>query len=301
MWTMARLETRLLLRGRGIWIAALILALLGGWMASMIREQPEGTWSTLTYTALLSTLVLTLSTGAAVQRDADRRTDGMLLSTPVPTWAYVLGKYVVAVVVLVGLSLVEVAAGVLADHFDDWRDPPVILGHSHYPPLGPFPFVAAWAWLMLTPVIFGAALMLAGITLARGQRVLAYALALAFWLIPMLLSYGGWPLLLDLTGVRLSYELPLNGSLAAFWLSASANTPAARERIMDLVRSDLPPRMPAEFIASRALFLGLALLLVLAATSMVARRRRGEAWPGWSPAGGAAALTTGGTDGRARH
>lgn len=278
MWTVARLEARLLFRGRGIWIAATILAALGGWMGTMIREQPWGAWAELSFTAILSTLVLTLSTGNAVQRDDDLRVGDTLLSTPVPTVAYVVGKYLTAVGVLLGLSLVEVTAGILSDHFDEWRDPPLILGHSHYPALGPLPFVASWAWLMVTPIVFGGALTLAALTLSRGQRVLAYASVVALWLLPGFLSYNVtfWPDLLDVTGSRILNDLPLKGSTAAFYLSSGPTTPQIREQIMQLVRSDLPPAMPATFVWGRVLFLTLALVLVCVTIRGVARRRRGR-------------------------
>jgi ABC-type Na+ efflux pump permease subunit len=273
----ARLELKLLLRGRGIWIAVLMLAALGVWSASGIREQPSNSWTEITYAGMLCTLLLTLSTGNAVQRDTDRRVGDILLSTPVSSAAYVFGKYLVAVVVLLGLSLVDVVASILADRFDGWRDPPAILGHSHYPGIGPAPYLDAWVWLIVTPVIFGGALALAAITLTRGQRVLAYTAIVLIWFVPAYISYTGWPLLLDLTGARLVYVLPMPGSLEAFDLSNGPRTPAVQQRIMELVRGDLPPAMPAPFVWSRVLFLALAILLVALTIWIVARRRRGRA------------------------
>jgi hypothetical protein len=276
MWTIIRLETRLLFRGRGVWVAGLALAALGAWMATGIREQPWGAWGTMTFTGVLSTLLLTLSTGNAVQRDHDLRVSAILLSAPITNWAYVVGKYLAALALLLALSLIELGAAILTDHFDTWRDPPAILGHSHYPALGPLPFVAAWAWLVVTPIVFGSALMLAEITLTRGQRVVAYTSVIILWVVPMVLSSNGWPLLLDLTGTRLMYEIPPTGGMAAFQLSSSDHiTSAVREEIMRLVRGDLPPVMPALFIWSRALFLALAAALVCVTTWAVVRHRRG--------------------------
>jgi hypothetical protein len=276
VWVVARLELKLLLRGRGIWVAALLLAALGVWLASMNREFPYGAWAEITTAATLCTLLLTLSTGGAVQRDVDRRVGDIFLSTPVPSAAYVLGKYLVAVGVLLGLSLIEVAAAILADRFDSWRNPPAILGHSQYPGIGSAPYLSGWVWLIATPVIFGGAVALAGITLARGQRVLAYTAIVLLWFVPAFISYSGWPLLLDLTGVRLEYVLPLPGSEKAFYLSSGPQTPAIRERIMQLVGGDLPPAIPAMFVWSRVLFLALAALLVVLSVWIVARRRRGR-------------------------
>ena len=46
--TVIRLEFLLLRRGRGLPIAAALVALAGVWEASGIREQPWAVWSTLT-------------------------------------------------------------------------------------------------------------------------------------------------------------------------------------------------------------------------------------------------------------
>lgn len=272
-----RLESRLLLRGRGVWVAALALAALGGWMATGIREQPWGAWGTMTFTGILSTLLLTLSTGNTVQRDRDRRVSDILLSAPISETAYVLGKYLAALIALLALSLIELGAAILVDHFDTWRDPPAILGHSLYPALGPLPFVAAWAWLIVTPIIFGSALTMAEITLAHGQRALAYTSVILLWVVPMVVSNVGWPLLIDLTGAHLLYEIPQAGGMTAFQLSSSDHiSPAVREEIMRLIRGDLPPAIPAIFIWSRALFLTLAAALVGVTIWGVARQRRGH-------------------------
>jgi ABC-type Na+ efflux pump permease subunit len=277
LWTIIRLEARLLFRGRGVWVAALALAALGTWMATGIREDPSAAWVDMTFTGVLSTLLLTLSTGAAVQRDHDRRVSAILFSAPISETAYVLGKYLAALALLLALSLLQLGAAILTDHFDTWRDPPAILGHSHYPALGPLPFVAAWAWLIVTPIVFGSALTLAEITLTRGQRVVAYTSIILLWVVPFLVADNGWPLLLDLTGVGLMYELPLtSNSMTAFQLSSSDHiSPAVREEIMRLIRGDLPPVMPALFIWSRALFLALAAALVSLTILGVARHRRG--------------------------
>ena len=242
----------------------------------MSREFPYGAWGEITSAATLCTLMLTLSTGSAVQRDTDRRVGDIFLSTPISSTAYVLGKYLIAASVLLGLSLIEVAAAILGDHFDGWRNPPAILGHSLYPGIGPETYLVGWVWLTVTPVIFGGAVALAAITLARGQRVLAYTAIIAVWLVPGFFSYNSWPLILDLTGSRLEYVLPFPGSEKAFYLSSGPETPAIRERVMQLVLGDLPPAIPAVFVWSRVLFLALAALLVALSVWIVARRRRGR-------------------------
>lgn len=167
LWTVLRLELRLLLRGRGIWIAGLMALFFGVYEASMLREAAYDAWEQLTVATFFVTLTLTLTTGDQVIRDRDRRVDDVLLSTPIASQSYVWGKYLAALVVLLGLSAWMLPAAIVMDHFDTWRNPPLVLGHSIYPSLGPWPYISAWLWLAIVPVIFGTALALAGVTLTR--------------------------------------------------------------------------------------------------------------------------------------
>ena len=90
--TVTRLELTLLLRSRGWWITALIMVGLGVWAAAGAREAPWSAWGNLAIVAMLGTLILTFSTGDQVSRDRERHLDGVLLSTPMSTAAYVWGS-----------------------------------------------------------------------------------------------------------------------------------------------------------------------------------------------------------------
>lgn len=275
--TVLRLELLLLLRGRGLPIAAVFAALAGVWEASSIREMPWSVWSTLDFDGVLVSLMLVLGTGDQISRDRRQRLDGVLLSTPVTTAAYVWGKYLAALIALVGLALANLAGAVLMDRFDPWRDPPFMLGHVHFPPLGPWPYVYSWLLLMVTPVAFGAAWMLAGATWRRGGRIAASAGTLLLWLLPM---FGNaWPQLLDVAGGRV---YGLFDSIPAFKLAMATTgtygtwSPRAAARVVDLVRAALPPALPSTFIWNRVLFLSTTVLLVVAASRYVGRLRQGR-------------------------
>lgn len=279
--TVFRLELELLLRGRGMWFAAPVIAFFGVWEASMAREVPYDAWNQFTSAALFVTLILTLSTGDQVVRDRHRRVEGVMLSTPIATASYVWGKYLAAVAVLLSLTLVMLLAAVGMDRFDIWTNPPAVLGHSRFPALGPWPYVSAWLWLVVVPLLFGAALALAAITLTRGQRVLVAMMAVFLWLGPALLAgvfSGGWTSLLDVAGLSF-YSVgmtPLPPSLGQLALTGSSPRPADAAQMIQFVVAHMPPSLPVIFYWNRALFATLAAVLVLLTTYLVRVRRRGS-------------------------
>ncbi|HEV2237890.1 MAG TPA: hypothetical protein VGR57_14620 [Ktedonobacterales bacterium] len=283
LWSVFRLEARLLLRGRGLWIAAAVASVLGVWVASMGREVPYAIWSQLTTAAFFLTLILTLSTGGQIVRDREQRVDGVVLSTPISAWAYVWGKYLAALASLLALTVLMLAAAVVMDHFDAWRDPPAALGHSHYPALGPWPYVFGWLWLAVAPVIFGAALALAGVTLTGGQRVVTAVLAVFLWLGPAFFggaAPGGWMGLLDISGMSLYSAIgypPLPPALQALVYLGGSPSPSLGALMVRIVDAHMPPQLPAPFVWGRALYVALALLLALALVWRVRAMRRGAA------------------------
>jgi hypothetical protein len=286
-----RLELTLLARGRSWWLVAPVAAALSAWMATEVRQSPPYAWSTIGANALFLTLLLVLPTGDQVARDRDSRLDGVLLSTPVPTGAYVAGKYLAALAVLVGLAGVGLGAALLMDRFGAMGRPSGLLGFlgaTAYPPLGPVPYLLGWGWLVLPPLLFGAALTLAAITLARGQRVAAGILVLMLWLLPAFSA--SWPTLVNLPLLNQPYgqvdaavdmlaerhrrqppPRPEPGRPFDPYASLSEDFKA---RVGRAVREGMPPPFPPVFYANRALFLGLAAALVGLTSAAVARRRR---------------------------
>ena len=282
IWQVSRHELILLWRGRLLSFVAGFMLLLGVWEASAIHEAPYGAWGTFTFTTLLMTLVLVFMTGDQIIRDRERRVESVVLSTPLSTRDYVIGKYLSALITLLALSLVNLVAAVFTDALDTWRNPPAILGHSWYPALGPQPYMWAWLLLVTIPLIFGAALMLAGITVARGQRALAYAVTLLLWLGPAFLGgpqpLGTWPDLLDVVGLHLT--LPFTSVPAAMAIAERTfgghPDAATAALVVHLSQQGLPPAYPAIFFWNRLFFMLLALLLLWGTAHAVAAARRGN-------------------------
>ena len=282
-WAVFRLELRLLLRSWGIWVAGLVPLFFGVWEATMAREFPFDAWSQFTVAVLFVTLILTLTTGGQVTRDRDRHIDGVLLSTPATTQAYVWGKYLAALVVLLGLAALMLPGAILMDRFTVLRDPPAVLGHSHYPSLGPWPYVSAWLILVVVPIVFGAALSLACVTLTHGQRVISSIVVIVLWLGPAMLSSafsGGLATLFDVVGGTLYgsiANIPLPPSLQniVYFSTPVAPSPEIRAEVVRIVVAHLPPELPGIFTWNRALFVALAVALALLTVRHVRAQRRG--------------------------
>ena len=65
---------------------------------------------TLPLALLLLVLLLPFVTADGVTRDVSRRTHELLLTTALPTWAYVWGRYLIGLVMSLGLALLMLAA-----------------------------------------------------------------------------------------------------------------------------------------------------------------------------------------------
>jgi hypothetical protein len=248
----------------------------------MVREATFDAWEQLTVATFFVTLILTLATGDQITRDRDRRVTDVLLSTQMATKAYVWGKYLAILTVSLGVATLMLPGALLMDHIG-WRNPPVVLGHSLYPSLGPWPYLSAWLWLTVVPVIFGVALSLACITLTHGQRVISSLVAIVLWFGPALFasSYSGGPLsLLDIAGWSLygsvidALSASLPPSLHEVFLSGATPTPAIAAQMVQFMTAHLPPVLPGIFVWNRIFFVALAgLLLLLTALYMRAQRR----------------------------
>lgn len=280
LWVVARVEVVLLLRGRGLWLAGVVLAALGVLVGASARQTPWEAWSYIGFTTAASTLLLAFVSGDQIRRDRDQRLDGVLLSTRAPTAAYVVGKYLAALAALLGLAGVGLAAALLADR----------LVRADFPPLGGGPHLVGWGLLVVVPLAFGAALALAAITLLPGGRTAAAFGILACWLLPVVVA--GWPVLLDVTGAgsaplrrlgidrevaRLVSEEVRRAGLLPPGEGQAGRLPAAvKARLAGRARAGLPPRYPADFWWNRAFFLGASAALVALTTYGVERRRRGR-------------------------
>jgi hypothetical protein len=301
LWVVLRMELRLFLHGRGIWAAALILFIVGLNLPPSVRNSPFSAWGRLASATIFPTLLLALVTGDQIVRDRGQRVDAVLLSTAVPTWAYAWGKYLAALLGLLATSTTFTIAAVLMDRLPRAHSTVPFLGTMEFPPLGAWPYIAGWIWLIVTPVIFGTALALAATTL--GGRIPAAVLILVLWLLPATGTGAYW--LVDVSTQQLTAQHHLNTlDQAAIAREAIHNLPAdacsgphsyipvptcfglysardghyisvPEQRLMAIIARHLPPPFPPAFYWNRALFLGLAPLLLCLSVWLAGRQRRG--------------------------
>jgi len=153
----------------------------------------------------------------------------------------------------------------------------VMFGHSRFPPLGPWPYVASWLMLMVTPTVFGAAFVLLATTLVRGGRAIAATGVLLLWLAP--LFFGGWPTLLDVAAAHFSgmsdADAAVNKLVMVTGIFQGPEPRLVAMRVIALAQQSTPHQLPSVFWWNRALFLGLAIVAVAGTVRVVARHRRG--------------------------
>lgn len=284
LWHIIRLELTLYWRGRSIWIVTLAMILLGIVTADEVRHEAASAWTNFSGAALLITPILALTTGDQIYRDQQRRLDGILLSTPVSTGIYVLGKYLAALILLSGLAGISLLSTILTDRLFTWGDLPIIIQAEQYPPLGPWPYLVGWTYLLLVPIVFGAAFVLATITLTRGNRIIASSGIILIWLLSALAYLLKLPELLDILASFTYNYRPANDPAMQLTLKAEgwpdgpfhAPSPAQAQQVVHLVQQNMPPAyLPLDFLWNRLFFLGLTVALMATTMYIVGRQRRG--------------------------
>ncbi len=278
LWTVARVEIVLSLCRRVMWLVAGLMILLGWVAAHEVSAIPIDQWDSLGGTGVFVTLLLALTTGDQITRDRACRVDGVSKTPPVSPLAYVGGKYVAALVVLLGVSGLWLATALVVDH----------LAVAIYPPVGPGHYLAIWLWFVPVPVLFGAALGLAGITLAHRHRLLVPIAVVLIWGAPFFVAAPAHGEvisdLLDVTLLRSSSfslvspsiigeQAPPNTDLLIgphlhVTLPPNAGGPAA-----EMAMNYLPP-VPAVCVWNRMLFLCLSLLLMCLTVWRAGKPRR---------------------------
>lgn len=276
-WIVMKLEFRLIWRNWVTWLMVLVMLAIGALCASNNRNEPWGSWANLGTTSLFLSLILTFSTGNQINRDHAQRLAGIVLSTPVATPGYVLGKYLAGLVSLLLLAGSGLLSALLMDHFYAGLHAFLMFAPAFYPPLGAQPYLIGWAWFVLTAIIFGATFMLACMTLTRGQRAIAYIAAILIWILPLFLTQS-IPQLLDITAnvffpqfslsspSHASGTNPLNQFLIQHPVLFQNSPPPANlvGQVMHLSLAGIPPSStPPMFLWNRLFFLGLSLTLLI--------------------------------------
>lgn len=276
-WTVMKLEFRLIWLNWVTWLMVLVMLVIGALCASNNRNEPWTSWANVGTTSFFLSLILTFCTGNQINRDRVQRLDGIVLSTPVTTPGYVCGKYLAGLVSLLLLAGSGLLSAQVMDHLPTDSHAFLIFSPLFYPPLGTQPYLIGWAWLVLTPITFGAAFMLASMTLTRGQRVIASIASILIWVLPLFLV-GSIPQLLDTTAAvffpdyslaparPVSIITPIRQFLRQHPVLFQNSPPPANliQPVMHLSLAEIPPSpIPSMFLWNRLFFLGLSLLLLV--------------------------------------
>jgi hypothetical protein len=276
LWVVMKLEFRLIWRNWVTWLIVLVMLIVGASCAFSNRNEPWLAWAHLGHASLFISLILAFCTGNQINRDHVQRLDGIVLSTPVATPGYVCGKYLAGLVSLLLLAGSGLLSALLTDRFAAGSHAFLLFAPPFYPSLGAQPYLIGWAWLMLTPITFGATFMLACMMLTRGQRVIAYIASMLIWALPLFLV-SSIPQLLDITAAVFfpDYSLAPAGPapITPFRLFRLQHPvllqdgpPPANlvQQVMHLSLAEIPPSpTPAMFLWNRLFFLGLSLLLLV--------------------------------------
>jgi hypothetical protein len=268
--TVTQFEIRTIWRQRSIWFAAVIMIVLGVWIASDVRENLFGAFSSFTFCATLTALFLTLISGDSLIRDRALRLHDIVMSTPISTISFVAGKVMAQIISMFLLLLLQLFAAIFTDHYGH---PQFIFGHPNFPSLGWDVYVKIWLQLDLVPVIFGVCLATACITLFRGQRVVPTIFILLFYLLPMF-AYNQFPSVIDLSAMSFYYHLASTDQLIEIAKTYTTVSPEAASALLVHARSLIPPPdLPLTFTINRLIYLILSILLFGGIVNIVSRQR----------------------------
>ena len=268
IWIVITMEFRLFLRGKTSWLIAAFMVLSSAMLVvGGLRPNAFSAWRSLSLGYMLLTLVLAFSTGNQLQRDRDRRLDGIILSTPIATATYVWGKYLAGLLLLLGFAAFNLIVSIVLDF---------IIPASTYPALGPGPIASSWCLLVLVPLLFGAAFTLLITTFTRGQRIVTSLLVLLVWLLP---TFSG-------TSNSLVAVLTVSGQfgdgtdaaqkLGMTFHGAAAPSPALAHQVVQLVQTHIPwDYLTSTMWLNRAVFLLLTVLCLLLTIRSLQHQRQG--------------------------
>jgi hypothetical protein len=267
IWIVMTMEFRLFLRGKTSWLIAAFMLLSSAMLViGGFRPSAFSAWRSLSLGYMLLTLVLAFSTGNQLQRDRDRRLDGIILSTPIATAPYVWGKYLAGLLLLLGFAAFNLIVSVVLDF---------IVPAATYPALGPWPIVSSWCVLVLVPLLFGAAFTLLITTFTRGQRIVTSLLVLLVWLLP---TFSGTSnsLVAVLTVSGLFGDSTDAAQKLGMTFHGATPSPVLAHQVVQLVQTHIPwDYLTPTMWLNRAVFLLLTVLCLLLTIRSLQRQRQG--------------------------
>lgn len=280
-WIVIKLELFFIWRNWATWLIALAMLVIGALAADNNLSQPWQAWEQFTFISLFLALILTFSTGNQINRDRERRLDGVIFSTPIATPIYVLAKYSAALFSLLALACFSLLAAILTDQFYEIPQQILFFSPALYPSFGPQVYLLGWLWLLLIPLIFGATFIFACTTLTRGKRVIAYIVTFLVWLIPAFSIQQPDQRFFDVTAVSFMPQSEPAGNLFFQYMMKNHLSPNTRlpaqlvQQIMALSRADIPPASTVHgLLWDRLFFLAISIILLCVTIYGVQRIRR---------------------------
>lgn len=221
---------------------------------------------------LLMALVLPFVNADGVARDMKRRTHELLMTTPLPGWAYVWGRYLTGLLLSLGLAVVLLAA-VLAEG--------VILSltTAGYPTPQIGTILALWAVNIVPAIIVLSSVSFAlGTWLPQRSTIIKIAVLLvwlgcagAFTGLPSVYPLSNWQLALDPTSNGWSTVI-VDQYRSEFYHHISQTTSGSQALHFFLALENRLPDMGA-WLAGQLIWVGLSVALVVLATLFFKRFR----------------------------
>ncbi|MFT4198877.1 MAG: M1 family aminopeptidase [Pseudoxanthomonas sp.] len=265
-----KMERRLLLRNGVFWIVALVFGALGfamlasdnvsygGGVGNVMRNAPAATVVVLGGLSVISVLLSTIFVGGIALRDFEQRTAELFFATPMRKGSYLAGRFGGGFLASLAVMLF-VVLGLWLGSKMPWLDPAR---------LGPTPW-AAYAWslgvLVIPNLLFLSALLFALATATRSM-LYTYLGVIAFFVL--------WNVSNSLTADLQTRWIgalvdPSGGNAVGlhirYWSSAQLNTQL--------------PKLTGLLLANRAIWLGVAALLLWAAYALFRIDREGLRLP----------------------
>jgi len=259
-------ERRLLLRNGVFWIVMLVFGLLafgsmvsdnvsfGGGVGNIKRNAPAVVISLLGSFSYLAVLLTTIFVAGIALRDFEQRTAELFFATPMRKRDYLLGRFGGGFLASLAI-LVATALGLWLGSLMPWLD---------QARLGPTPWSAyAWSFAVLViPNLLFLSAMLFLLATATRSMLYTYIGVIAFFVLSTVAGY-------------------LTRDLDTRWIGAlldPSGTTAVGEHIRYWSSEQYNTRLPAlsgMLLANRALWLGLAVVLLLAAFRLFRADREG--------------------------
>lgn len=221
---------------------------------------------------LLPVLMLPFINADGVARDWKRRTHELLLTTPLPGWAYVWGRYLTGLLLSLGIALVVLAA-ILVEGAGS------LLTIASYPTPQIGTILAIWGVNVVPAVVLLSSVSFAlGTWLPRRSTVVKIAI-LIVWLgvagafagLPSIYPLSNWQLALDPTSNGWSTVIVAQYRFE-FYHHVPLTAPRSQSLPFFLALENRLPDMSA-WLAGQLVWVGLGIVLVILATVFFKRFR----------------------------